>query len=75
MKANLLKLISHEGFFFFKLLLHVIFFISLLFLHLQQLTGTLALAVFTAALGSLQFGYSLGVINAPQKVVLNLNYF
>lgn len=40
------------------------------FFHLQQLTGTLALAVFTAALGSLQFGYSLGVINAPQKVVL-----
>lgn len=35
---------------------------------LQQLTGTLALAVFTAALGSLQIGYSLGVINAPQKV-------
>uniref|UniRef100_A0A671Q9B8 Solute carrier family 2 member 2 n=1 Tax=Sinocyclocheilus anshuiensis TaxID=1608454 RepID=A0A671Q9B8_9TELE len=34
----------------------------------QQLTGTLALAVFTAALGSLQMGYSLGVINAPQKV-------
>uniref|UniRef100_A0A673K1H4 Solute carrier family 2, facilitated glucose transporter member 2-like n=1 Tax=Sinocyclocheilus rhinocerous TaxID=307959 RepID=A0A673K1H4_9TELE len=30
--------------------------------------GTLALAVFTAALGSLQMGYSLGVINAPQKV-------
>ncbi|KAM4542478.1 solute carrier family 2, facilitated glucose transporter member 2 [Odontesthes bonariensis] len=36
---------------------------------LQQLTGTLALAVFTAALGSLQYGYSLGVINAPQKVI------
>ena len=35
---------------------------------LQQLTGTLALAVFTAVLGSLQYGYSLGVINAPQKV-------
>lgn len=35
---------------------------------LQQLTGTLALAVFTATLGSLQYGYSLGVINAPQKV-------
>jgi len=34
----------------------------------QQLTGTLALAVFTATLGSLQMGYSLGVINAPQKV-------
>ncbi|XP_061600241.1 solute carrier family 2, facilitated glucose transporter member 2 [Cololabis saira] len=35
----------------------------------NQLTGTLALAVFTAALGSLQFGYSLGVINAPQKII------
>ncbi|XP_059907221.1 solute carrier family 2, facilitated glucose transporter member 2 isoform X1 [Gadus macrocephalus] len=35
----------------------------------KQLTGTLALAVFTAALGSLQFGYSMGVINAPQKVI------
>ncbi|XP_029900206.1 solute carrier family 2, facilitated glucose transporter member 2 isoform X2 [Myripristis murdjan] len=34
-----------------------------------KLTGTLALAVFTAALGSLQYGYSLGVINAPQKVI------
>ncbi|RVE57476.1 hypothetical protein OJAV_G00216650 [Oryzias javanicus] len=37
----------------------------------KQLTGTLALAVFTAALGSLQFGYSLGVINAPQKIIEN----
>lgn len=35
---------------------------------LQQLTGTLALAVFAAALGSLQYGYGLGVINAPQEV-------
>ncbi|XP_030631086.1 solute carrier family 2, facilitated glucose transporter member 2 [Chanos chanos] len=35
----------------------------------KDLTGTLALAVFTAALGSLQYGYSLGVINAPQKVI------
>ncbi|XP_071768481.2 solute carrier family 2, facilitated glucose transporter member 2 isoform X1 [Centroberyx gerrardi] len=35
----------------------------------KQLTGTLALAVSTAALGSLQYGYSLGVINAPQKVI------
>lgn len=34
----------------------------------QQLTCTLAIAVFTATLGSLQYGYSLGVINAPQKV-------
>uniref|UniRef100_A0A8C9W8S9 Solute carrier family 2 member 2 n=1 Tax=Scleropages formosus TaxID=113540 RepID=A0A8C9W8S9_SCLFO len=36
---------------------------------LQELSGTLALAVFTAVLGSLQYGYSLGVINAPQKVI------
>uniref|UniRef100_A0AAR2JXJ2 Major facilitator superfamily (MFS) profile domain-containing protein n=1 Tax=Pygocentrus nattereri TaxID=42514 RepID=A0AAR2JXJ2_PYGNA len=36
---------------------------------LCQLTGTLALAVFAAALGSLQYGYGLGVINAPQKVI------
>uniref|UniRef100_A0A8C4IIU7 Solute carrier family 2 member 2 n=1 Tax=Dicentrarchus labrax TaxID=13489 RepID=A0A8C4IIU7_DICLA len=35
---------------------------------MTQLTGTLAVAVFTAVLGSLQYGYSLGVINAPQKV-------
>ncbi|KAM6912424.1 solute carrier family 2, facilitated glucose transporter member 2 [Xenentodon cancila] len=35
----------------------------------NQLTGTLAIAVFTAALGSLQFGYSLGVINAPQEII------
>ncbi|XP_013886414.1 solute carrier family 2, facilitated glucose transporter member 2 [Austrofundulus limnaeus] len=35
----------------------------------KQITGTLIVAVFTAALGSLQFGYSLGVINAPQKII------
>uniref|UniRef100_A0A8C6Q869 Solute carrier family 2 member 2 n=1 Tax=Nothobranchius furzeri TaxID=105023 RepID=A0A8C6Q869_NOTFU len=35
----------------------------------KQITGTLAIAVFTAALGSLQYGYSLGVINAPQKII------
>ncbi|XP_023680227.1 solute carrier family 2, facilitated glucose transporter member 2 isoform X2 [Paramormyrops kingsleyae] len=34
-----------------------------------KLSGTLILAVFTAVLGSLQYGYSLGVINAPQKVI------
>uniref|UniRef100_A0A3B5AM79 Solute carrier family 2, facilitated glucose transporter member 4 n=1 Tax=Stegastes partitus TaxID=144197 RepID=A0A3B5AM79_9TELE len=32
-------------------------------------TGTLALSVFTAVLGSLEFGYNIGVINAPQKII------
>uniref|UniRef100_A0A8C5CLH3 Solute carrier family 2, facilitated glucose transporter member 4 n=1 Tax=Gadus morhua TaxID=8049 RepID=A0A8C5CLH3_GADMO len=32
-------------------------------------TRTLALSVFTAVLGSLQFGYNIGVINAPQKII------
>ncbi|XP_046719401.1 solute carrier family 2, facilitated glucose transporter member 2 isoform X2 [Silurus meridionalis] len=36
---------------------------------MEKLTGTLALAVFTAALGSLQYGYGIGVINAPQEVI------
>uniref|UniRef100_A0A671ER10 Solute carrier family 2, facilitated glucose transporter member 4 n=1 Tax=Rhinolophus ferrumequinum TaxID=59479 RepID=A0A671ER10_RHIFE len=35
----------------------------------QQVTGILVLAVFSAVLGSLQFGYNIGVINAPQKVI------
>ncbi|PIO25754.1 hypothetical protein AB205_0203550, partial [Aquarana catesbeiana] len=34
-----------------------------------SLTGTLIFTVFTAVLGSLQFGYGIGVINAPQKVI------
>ncbi|KAI5104205.1 solute carrier family 2, facilitated glucose transporter member 1 [Silurus meridionalis] len=34
-----------------------------------RITGTLALSVFTAVLGSLQFGYNIGVINAPQKII------
>lgn len=38
------------------------------FFSLQKLTGTLMLAVGGAVLGSLQFGYNTGVINAPQKV-------
>ncbi|KAB5550719.1 hypothetical protein PHYPO_G00057130 [Pangasianodon hypophthalmus] len=36
----------------------------------KQLTGTLALAVCAAALGSLQYGYGIGVINAPQQVII-----
>uniref|UniRef100_A0A452UIK4 Solute carrier family 2 member 4 n=1 Tax=Ursus maritimus TaxID=29073 RepID=A0A452UIK4_URSMA len=35
----------------------------------ELVTGTLVLAVFSAVLGSLQFGYNIGVINAPQKVI------
>ncbi|XP_030635415.1 solute carrier family 2, facilitated glucose transporter member 4-like [Chanos chanos] len=35
----------------------------------ERITGTLALSVFTAVLGSLQFGYNIGVINAPQKII------
>ncbi|XP_028911174.1 solute carrier family 2, facilitated glucose transporter member 4 [Ornithorhynchus anatinus] len=35
----------------------------------QRVTGILVLAVFSAVLGSLQFGYNIGVINAPQKVI------
>ncbi|XP_061651619.1 solute carrier family 2, facilitated glucose transporter member 2 [Phyllopteryx taeniolatus] len=35
----------------------------------KELTVTLAFAVLTAALGSLQYGYSMGVINAPQRVI------
>ncbi|XP_025961572.2 solute carrier family 2, facilitated glucose transporter member 2 [Dromaius novaehollandiae] len=35
----------------------------------KHLTGTLVLSVFTAVLGFFQYGYSLGVINAPQKVI------
>uniref|UniRef100_A0A8C2ND52 Major facilitator superfamily (MFS) profile domain-containing protein n=1 Tax=Capra hircus TaxID=9925 RepID=A0A8C2ND52_CAPHI len=34
-----------------------------------KLTGRLMLAVGGAVLGSLQFGYNTGVINAPQKVI------
>ncbi|KAG9346340.1 hypothetical protein JZ751_006651 [Albula glossodonta] len=35
----------------------------------ERVTGTLALSVFTAVLGSLAFGYNIGVINAPQKII------
>ncbi|XP_019318700.1 solute carrier family 2, facilitated glucose transporter member 2 isoform X1 [Panthera pardus] len=34
-------------------------------------TGTLVFAVVTAALGSFQFGYDIGVINAPQEVIIS----
>uniref|UniRef100_A0A8P4GDN6 Solute carrier family 2, facilitated glucose transporter member 4 n=1 Tax=Dicentrarchus labrax TaxID=13489 RepID=A0A8P4GDN6_DICLA len=34
-----------------------------------SLTGTFVLSVFTAVLGSLEFGYNIGVINAPQKMI------
>ncbi|XP_041038700.1 solute carrier family 2, facilitated glucose transporter member 2 [Carcharodon carcharias] len=35
----------------------------------KELTGLLLLSVFAAVLGSVQFGYGLGVINAPQEVI------
>ncbi|KAM9316530.1 solute carrier family 2, facilitated glucose transporter member 2 [Gastrophryne carolinensis] len=35
----------------------------------ESLTGTLIFAVVTAVLGSLQYGYGIGVINAPQKII------
>ncbi|XP_061150290.1 solute carrier family 2, facilitated glucose transporter member 4-like [Syngnathus typhle] len=35
----------------------------------ETVTGTLALSVFTAVLGSLEFGYNIGVINAPQQII------
>ncbi|KAG7265925.1 hypothetical protein CRUP_036118 [Coryphaenoides rupestris] len=38
----------------------------------ETVTRTLALSVFTAVLGSLQFGYNIGVINAPQKFGYNI---
>lgn len=41
---------------------------SLVFIVLQQITFPLMLSVGAAVIGSLQFGYNTGVINAPQKV-------
>uniref|UniRef100_A0AAY4AQF9 Solute carrier family 2, facilitated glucose transporter member 4 n=1 Tax=Denticeps clupeoides TaxID=299321 RepID=A0AAY4AQF9_9TELE len=35
----------------------------------NRVTGTLVLSVLTAVLGSLQFGYNIGVINAPQQII------
>ncbi|XP_005988781.1 solute carrier family 2, facilitated glucose transporter member 1 [Latimeria chalumnae] len=37
----------------------------------KQVTAQLILAVSVAVIGSLQFGYNTGVINAPQKVIEN----
>uniref|UniRef100_A0A673TI61 Solute carrier family 2, facilitated glucose transporter member 2 n=2 Tax=Suricata suricatta TaxID=37032 RepID=A0A673TI61_SURSU len=37
----------------------------------DKITGTLVFTVFTAALGSFQFGYDIGVINAPQEVIIS----
>ncbi|XP_060098495.1 solute carrier family 2, facilitated glucose transporter member 2 isoform X2 [Heteronotia binoei] len=35
----------------------------------KYLTGSLVFAVFTAVLGFFQYGYCIGVINAPQKII------
>ncbi|XP_063162516.1 solute carrier family 2, facilitated glucose transporter member 2 [Candoia aspera] len=37
---------------------------------LKDVTGTLFFAVFTAVLGFFQYGYCIGVINAPQQVIM-----
>ncbi|XP_008586350.1 PREDICTED: solute carrier family 2, facilitated glucose transporter member 2 isoform X1 [Galeopterus variegatus] len=37
----------------------------------DKITGTLVFTVFTAALGSFQFGYDIGVINAPQQIIIS----
>ncbi|XP_064234720.1 solute carrier family 2, facilitated glucose transporter member 2-like isoform X2 [Aotus nancymaae] len=36
-----------------------------------EVTGTLVFTVVTAALGSFQFGYDIGVINAPQQTIIS----
>ncbi|XP_059543004.1 solute carrier family 2, facilitated glucose transporter member 2 isoform X1 [Myotis daubentonii] len=36
----------------------------------DQITRTLVFTVFTAVLGSFQFGYDIGVINAPQQIII-----
>lgn len=41
---------------------------SVCFVSYQQVTPQLMLAVGTAVIGSFQFGYNTGVINAPQNV-------
>ncbi|XP_012591846.1 solute carrier family 2, facilitated glucose transporter member 2 [Microcebus murinus] len=37
----------------------------------DKVTGVLIFAVVTAALGSFQFGYDIGVINAPQQIIIS----
>ncbi|XP_058411569.1 solute carrier family 2, facilitated glucose transporter member 2 [Diceros bicornis minor] len=37
----------------------------------DKIAGTLMFTVFTAVLGSFQFGYDIGVINAPQEVIIS----
>ncbi|XP_032114191.1 solute carrier family 2, facilitated glucose transporter member 2 isoform X1 [Sapajus apella] len=37
----------------------------------DKVTGTLVFTVITAALGSFQFGYDIGVINAPQQIIIS----
>ncbi|NWX16585.1 GTR3 protein, partial [Aegotheles bennettii] len=39
------------------------------FLSLQKITASLIYSVTIAAIGSLQFGYNTGVINAPEKII------
>ncbi|KAI3369815.1 hypothetical protein L3Q82_024639 [Scortum barcoo] len=41
------------------------------FVVLQQITFPLLMSVGSAVIGSLQFGYNTGVINAPQKIIEN----
>lgn len=38
------------------------------FFLFQRITAYLSMAVFSAIMGSLQYGYNTGVINAPEKV-------
>ncbi|XP_030043094.1 solute carrier family 2, facilitated glucose transporter member 3 [Microcaecilia unicolor] len=35
----------------------------------KQVTGSLLYAIFISSIGSLQFGYNTGVINAPEKII------
>ncbi|PNJ32853.1 SLC2A2 isoform 2 [Pongo abelii] len=37
----------------------------------DKVTGTLVFTVITTVLGSFQFGYDIGVINAPQQVIMS----